>query len=419
MVRAWTRPDVPRLTGTGPTPGVYDSSTDSQLPAEAGPDGIASLYVCGITPYDATHIGHAATYLGFDTLVRLWLDAGYEVRYTQNTTDVDDPLLERAAREGVDWRALAESQTDLFRRDMEALRILPPQNYVAVTEVVDEIAGAVHDLLVRGIAYPVESEGADQDLYFDTSADSAPWFLGQESRLERSQMLEFSAERGGDPRRRGKRDPLDPLLWRAERTGEPAWDTVLGRGRPGWHIECSVIALRTLPSPATVLGGGSDLLFPHHEYGAAHTTALTGEPFARLYAHAGMVLFEGEKMSKSLGNLVFVSELVADGVDPRAIRLALLAHHYRSDWEWTGEQLRDAEARLARWTGWAIGATGPDDGSVNDLREVLSQDLDTPGALDLVDTRVDSDIPPSAALVDAIDALLGLDLRHPAQVRED
>ena len=168
-----------------------------------------------------------------------------------------------------------------------------------------------------------------------------------------------------------------------------------------------------------MLGGGSDLLFPHHEYGAAHTAALTGEPFARLYAHAGMVSFEGEKMSKSLGNLVFVSELVGAGIDPRAIRLALLAHHYRSDWEWTGEQLRDAEARLARWTGWAIGATGPDDGSVDDLREVLSQDLDTPGALDLVDTRVDSGIPPSGAMVDAIDALLGLDLRHPAQVRED
>ncbi len=413
MVRAWTRPDVPRLPGTGPIPVVYDSSTDQLRPAAPDEQGVASVYVCGITPYDATHIGHAATYLGFDTLVRLWLDAGVEVRYTQNTTDVDDPLLERAERDGVDWQALAESQTELFRGDMQTLRILPPDHYVAVSESVDEIAAAVHDLLVRGIAYPVESEGADQDLYFDTGADSSPWHLGQESRLERSQMLEFSAERGGDPGRRGKRDPLDPLLWRAERPGEPAWDTVLGRGRPGWHIECSVIALRTLPSPATVLGGGSDLLFPHHEYGAAHTAALTGEPFARIYAHGGMVSFEGEKMSKSLGNLVFVSELTAAGVDPRAVRLALLAHHYRSDWEWSGDQLHDAEARLARWSAWAEGASGDYTDDVDDLRTALSQDLDTPAALDLVDTRVDSGIPPSRALVEAIDGLLGLDLRRP------
>ena len=330
----------------------------------------------------------------------------------RNVTDVDDPLLERAEREGVDWRSLAESQTDLFRHDMESLAILPPDDYVAVSDVVEEIASAVHDLLVRGIAYPVESEGADNDLYFDTAADSAPWFLGQESRLERSQMLEFSAERGGDPQRRGKRDPLDPLLWRAQRPGEPAWDTVLGSGRPGWHIECSVIALATLPSPATVAGGGSDLLFPHHEYGAAHTAALTGEAFADIYAHAGMVSFEGEKMSKSLGNLIFVSELTDAGTDPRAIRLALLAHHYRSDWEWTGEELREAEARLARWIGWAADATGEDTDPVDDVRVVLAQDLDTPGALDLIDTRVDSGIAASADLIDAINALLGVDLRH-------
>ena len=418
-MRAWTRPDVPRLRGSGPVPSVYDASTDALQTASAGADGLASLYVCGITPYDATHIGHAATYLAFDTLVRLWLDAGLPVRYTQNITDVDDPLLERAEREGVDWRSLAEGQIELFRRDMQSLSILPPHDYVAVSEVVDEIAAAVHDLLVRGIAYPVESHDAADDLYFDISANSAPWFLGQESRLERSQMLEFSAERGGDPQRRGKRDPLDPLLWRAQRSGEPSWETVLGSGRPGWHIECSVIALQTLPSPATVAGGGSDLLFPHHEFGAAHTAALTGEAFARIYAHAGMVSFEGEKMSKSLGNLVFVSELTDAGVDPRAIRLALLAHHYRSDWEWTGEQLRDAEARLVRWTGWALSTAGEDTDDVEDLRIVLAQDLDTPGALDLIDTRVDSGITPSADVLEAIDALLGVDLRHPAQVREN
>jgi L-cysteine:1D-myo-inositol 2-amino-2-deoxy-alpha-D-glucopyranoside ligase len=423
-VKAWTRPDVPRLAGSGPLPSVYDSSTQTVreatpavVPGESSPVG--SIYVCGITPYDATHLGHAATYLGFDTLIRLWLDAGVQVRYVQNTTDVDDPLLERAKRDGIDWRELATAQTDLFRSDMESLRILPPDHYIAVTEVVDEIAAATHDLLVRGIAYPVDSENADQDLYFDSSADSSPWFLGQESRLDRAEMLELSAARGGDPERVGKRDALDPLLWRSERAGEPSWDTVLGRGRPGWHIECSVIALNYLPSRITVNGGGSDLIFPHHEYSAGHAAALTGEPLADLYAHAGMVAFEGEKMSKSLGNLVLVSTLVASGTDPRLIRLALLSEHYRSDWEWTADHLEEAALRLSAWTAWAGGAmqsagspasVGTDDTLTAQLRRILSQDLDTPGAVRDIDEWIaagNAATPPDVA---AIDALLGIRL---------
>jgi len=364
--------------------------------------------VCGITPYDATHIGHAATYLAFDTLVRVWLDAGLEVEYAQNTTDVDDPLLERASRDGVDWRILAAQQTDLFRSDMEHLRIVPPDHYVAVTDMVNEIAAAVHDLVECGSAYPVHSEGAADDIYFDSLADSSPWFLGQESRLDRKEMLEFSARRGGDPTRPGKRDPLDPLLWRAERSGEPAWESLLGRGRPGWHIECSVIALNYLHSPLAVNGGGSDLLFPHHEYSAAHGSALTGKPFAEIYAHTGMVSYEGEKMSKSLGNLVLVSSLVESGIDPRAIRLVLLAEHYRADWEWTAEKLRLAEERLSRWSDWSVDAVGADDPFVGLLRATLARDLDTPAALAAVEARTAH--PASAQAIDAIDALLGVRL---------
>ena len=405
-MKSWSRPAVPRLAGSGPLPSIYDSASDSIV--ETAPGDVASLYVCGITPYDATHLGHAATYLAFDSLIRLWLDAGVEVRYAQNTTDVDDPLLERAARDGMDWRQLAASQTDLFRSDMEHLRIIPPDHYIAVTEVVDEVAGAVHELLAGGAAYPVASEGAESDLYFDSSADAKPWFLGQESRLDRADMLRFSAERGGDPGRPGKRDPLDPLLWRSERTGDPAWETVLGRGRPGWHIECSVIALRFLPQPLTVSGGGADLLFPHHEFSSAHASALTGEPFARAYVHSGMVGYEGEKMSKSLGNLVLISHLVAGGADPRAIRLALLAHHYREDWEWTDDQLGEATERLARWVEWAKDAVDGEDPFVDRLRGILSLDLDTPGAIEAIDERLAE--PAIAAAVTAIDALLGLDL---------
>ncbi|CAN5256599.1 cysteine--1-D-myo-inosityl 2-amino-2-deoxy-alpha-D-glucopyranoside ligase [soil metagenome] len=374
----------------------------------------ASLYVCGITPYDATHLGHAATYLAYDTLVRLWLDAGFSVQYAQNITDIDDPLLERATRDGVDWRELAESQIELFRSDMQLLGIVPPDHYVGVTEVLDLVAEGVNALVEKGIAYEVTCADVDAtDLYFDSAlaSKSSPWHLGQESSIGRDLMLEFSAERGGDPDRAGKHDPLDPLLWRAERVGEPAWDSAVGRGRPGWHIECSVIAQSFLPTPLTVNGGGSDLLFPHHEFSAGHTAALTGHALAGAYSHTGMVAYQGEKMSKSLGNLVFVSRLVADGVDPRVIRLALLGEHYRSDWEWTDAHLRASSERLAAWSAWAAqAAPATDEAFVTELRGILANDLDTPGAIEAIDARIAAGIPATPEVVAAVDALLGIRL---------
>ena len=379
---------------------------------EAAPAGTATLYVCGITPYDATHLGHANTYLAFDTLVRLWTDGGYEVRYAQNVTDVDDPLLERAAATGVDWRALAAEQIALFRGDMESLRIIPPNDYVAVTDVITEVAEAVDRLLEADIAYRV-----DDDVYFDNAAAaSAAWTLGDESGFDRATMLALSAERGGDPDRVGKRDALDPLLWLSERDGEPSWPSVVGVGRPGWHIECSVIAQRYLDTPITVQGGGSDLVFPHHEFSAGHAAALTGHRLADSYVHAGMVAYDGEKMSKSLGNLVLVSQLIADGVDPRAIRLALLDRHYRADWEWTRVQLTEAQCRLATWETWAADVSGEeatdqtDATLVDTLRSALVDDLDTPAALAAVDARVATGARATVTDLDAIDALLGVKL---------
>lgn len=421
-MHSWSRPEIPSLPGRGAAPLVHDDASGRYLPS-AGESGRATLYVCGITPYDATHIGHAATYLAFDTLVRLWLDAGLEVAYTQNVTDVDDPLLERAAATGVDWRELAASQVELFRTDMAALRVLPPGDYVGVTETVDSIAAAVDALRARGIAYPVPTPDAanpgDEDWYFDIAAAEAatPWVLGSESGLDRATMTELFAQRGGDLERAGKRDPLDPLLWRAERAGEPAWASPLGRGRPGWHIECSVIARQTLGDTVDVQGGGGDLVFPHHEFSAAHATALTGERFARVNAHGGLVAFDGEKMSKSLGNLVLVSQLRAAGVEAAAVRLAVLAHPYRDDWEWhRGDELRAAE-RLARWRAGADAAVpeGTDDEGLallDAMRTRLHDDLDTPGALALVDEFFDR--PRSRASVElaarAVDALLGVAL---------
>ncbi len=403
-MKSWSRPEVPRLPGQGEIPRIWDTPTGGLRPAQ--PVGVASIYVCGITPYDSTHIGHAATYLAYDTLIRLWLDAGYDVCYVQNSTDVDDPLLDRASARGVDWRELAASQTDRFRGDMQALRVIPPDHYIAVTERIDQIAAAVKSLATRGLAYIL-----DGDYYFDSAAveQVRDWHLGDESRYDRALMLALSAERGGDPDRPGKRDPLDPLLWRAERDGEPSWPSVVGAGRPGWHIECSVISAEFLDLPITVNGGGSDLIFPHHEFTAGHTVALTGSPLASVYSHTGLVAYRGEKMSKSLGNLVLVSELTAGGVDPRAIRLAILEQRYRENWEWTDELLRTAEQRLARWTAWAadLSATSTDALTAT-LRTELADDLDTAAALAAVDDVVASGELACAADLDAIDALLGI-----------
>jgi L-cysteine:1D-myo-inositol 2-amino-2-deoxy-alpha-D-glucopyranoside ligase len=413
MPESWERPAVPSLPGTGTAPRLHDTATGERL-CSAPDDIIARLYVCGITPYDATHIGHANTYLAFDTLQRVWLDAGLEVHYAQNITDVDDPLLERAAATGVSWRDLADQQIELFRHDMTALRILPPQDYVAVTEVIDEIAQAVAVLLDRGLAYRVPTSDADaDDVYFDISAaaQTSPWHIGEESNLDREQMLLLSAERGGDPDRPGKRDPLDALLWRAAREGEPSWPSVLGAGRPGWHIECSVIALKHLGHDFSVQGGGADLVFPHHDLSAGHAAALSGHPLAKVYSHAGLIAYQGEKMSKSLGNLVLVSELLREGVPAAGIRLALLAHHYREEWEWTRAGLDEALARLDAWRG----IRRNDDGAValdvlDQVRQRLADDLDTPGAIAAVDRAVEAGVDDPALIRALVDALLGIEL---------
>jgi L-cysteine:1D-myo-inositol 2-amino-2-deoxy-alpha-D-glucopyranoside ligase len=410
---AWPRPDVPRLEAFGRAPEVrvHDSATGTVQPTR--PDGTARLYVCGITPYDATHIGHANTYVAFDVLHRAWLDAGYPVRYVQNVTDVDDPLLERATATGEDWADLAARETQLFREDMAALRVLPPDEYIGAVESIPLDVELITRLQQRGHVYDVEG-----DLYFSVHSD--PRF-GAVSRLSEEEMLAVFPERGGDPDRPGKKHPLDCLLWQAERPGEPAWDTALGRGRPGWHVECSSIALRYLGAAFDVQGGGSDLAFPHHEMSAGHAQAAYDDlTFARAYVHAGMVGYDGEKMSKSRGNLVFVSRLREGGTDPRALRLALLAHHYRSDWEWTDRDLDQATERIGRWTAALDHAAADQVGPlVERVRDRLADDLDTPGALAALDAWADAvggDPTPTGeagageAVRDLVDARLGIRL---------
>jgi len=383
-VNSWPSPFLPVLPGTGGPLRLHDTASGELR--EVCPQGpAATLYVCGITPYDATHLGHAATYVTFDLVGRVLRDAGHDVVYVQNVTDVDDPLLERATRDGRDWVGLAEEQTALFREDMTALQVIAPDHYVGAVESIPLIAKAVEQLEGDGTAYRLEAPEGGHDVYFDATAQ--PGF-GEVSGLGRDEMATLFAERGGDPERAGKRSPLDPLLWRARRAGEPSWSGAgLGDGRPGWHVECATIALQHLGVPFDIQGGGTDLVFPHHEMSASHGEALAGHrPFARTYAHQAMVGYEGGKMSKSRGNLVLVSALRSAGVDPMAIRLALLAHHYRAPWDWTDQVLVEAGERLDLWRAGLSTNGGPDpDATIDRVRERLADDLDAPGALAAID----------------------------------
>ncbi len=415
-MRSWPTPSLPRLPGGAGPVTVHDTATRGPVRLRPGP--VAGLYACGITPYDATHLGHAATYVTFDLLGRILRDAGHAVTYVQNVTDVDDPLFERADRDGLDWRDLGSREIDLFREDMEALRVVPPDHYVGVVESIEVIADDVAALLAGGAAYrlPVE-DGPGQDVYLDLA--QRPTF-GEVSHWSRAEMLAVYADRGGDPDRPGKRDVLDPLLWRAARDGEPSWPhPVLGPGRPGWHIECTAISRDRLGIPFDVQGGGTDLVFPHHEMSATQGEALTGDPvYAGAYVHQAMVGYDGHKMSKSRGNLVLVSRLRAAGVPPMAIRLLLLDQHHRVDWDYTDALLEAAGRRLDLWQRAAHAPAGaPAEPVLEAVRGALCDDLDSPSALAAVDAwayatcSAEGGDPAAPGLVrDTVDALLGIAL---------
>lgn len=413
---SWAPVEIPSIPSSQDVPRrlrLHDSSSARTIPV--GPtEGEARIYVCGITPYDATHLGHASTYLTFDLVNRVWRDLGLKVNYVQNVTDVDDPLLERAAATGQDWEELAEDQTELFRSDMTALRIIPPDHYVGAVESIPCVVELIEKLLSTGLVYQVE-DPEHPDWYFNTA--SAPGF-GEVSHYDEERMLKIFAERGGDPDRPGKRHPLDCLLWRFARPGEPSWTSALGDGRPGWHIECTAISLHHLGPCFDVQGGGTDLVFPHHEMCAAEARAVTGVPMAGAYVHSGMVALDGEKMSKSRGNLELVSRLRQRGADPMAIRLALLGQHYRSDWEWESQLLERAARRLSAWRALRnIPATRPTEEIIAEMRRALRNDLDAPLALDIVDEWAAASIESGGKETDgytkissAVDALLGVKL---------
>ena len=363
----------PALAGINhPTLALFDSYKGKKV-AISGDQN--SIYVCGITPYDATHMGHAATYLAFDLVNRYLKASGKKVSFVENITDIDDPLLERAARDCQDWKELAASQIDLFREDMTALNVLPPNAYLGVIESMDDIILLVEQMIAIGKTYELEG-----DIYLDLQqVDGAI----QDLPLPLEQALVIFKERGGDPERVGKRHALDPLLWKARAGEDPYWIASFGEGRPGWHIECTAIALKNLsktnPTSITLQAGGSDLIFPHHYMTALQAKALTGVEFASCYSHAGMIGLDGEKMSKSKGNLVFVSKLRQDGVSPAVIRLALFADKYSSDRMWSKELLDSAAEFLDRLlSALSRQEVAPTFEVVQELVNALADDLDTP-----------------------------------------
>jgi L-cysteine:1D-myo-inositol 2-amino-2-deoxy-alpha-D-glucopyranoside ligase len=371
---------------------LYDTAHQAVVPFEPGP--LVTMYTCGITPYDATHFGHAATYLTYDVLQRRLRDRGHETRCVRNITDVDDDLLRKARELGVHYLDLAAGEIARFDDDMEALELLPSWSEPRATSAIADIRGFIGMVLDRGHAY--ESGGS---VYFDVGSWDR---FGEVSHYDRDEMLRLAAIHGGNPDDPNKRDPLDFVLWQPSAPDEPFWESLWGPGRPGWHIECSALAMRELGTTIDLHGGGSDLVFPHHECETAQSEAATGEPFVRHWMHQAMVRMDGEKMSKSLGNLVFVSELRKEW-DTRAIRLAAVANHYRTPWEWHDGIMAEAAARLDAWA-----AAGQGDGALEDVRAALDDDLDTPAAVAAIDAAAASGQGVSAAA-----ALLGVDLTRP------
>ncbi len=372
---------------------LYDTARREVVPFEPA-DRVVTMYTCGITPYDSTHLGHAATYLTYDVLQRRLRDLGHDTRCVRNVTDVDDSILPKARELGVHYLDLAAAELARFDADMVRLETIPAWSEPRATSAIPDIRGFIGMVLDRGYAY--QAGGA---VYFEVAKYDG---FGSISHYSRDEMLALAAERGGNVDDGNKRDPLDFVLWQPSLPDEPSWDTLWGPGRPGWHIECSALCLRELGTTIDLHGGGSDLIFPHHECEAAQSQAATGEPLVRHWMHQAMVRMDGEKMSKSLGNLVFVSDL-AEFWDPRAIRLACVGHHYRDSWEWHGDLMPTADERLHRWV-----AAGAGSGALDEVRRALDEDLDTPGAVAAVDAAAARGVGVSQAA-----ALLGVDTARP------
>ncbi len=390
---------------------LYDTARRAVVPFE--PPHTVRMYVCGITPYDSTHLGHAATYLTYDLLIRRLEELGHEVVYVRNITDVDDSILPKARELGVPYLELAEAEMARFHRDMDALEMRAPDAEPRATESIDLIIELVSRLLESGNAYLTHGTA-----YFDVSSFPA---YGELSHYSTEAMVRLARERGGNPDDPHRRHPLDFVLWQPSLPDEPAWRAPFGVGRPGWHIECSAMAMHEHGPTLDLHGGGTDLIFPHHECEIAQSESLTGKPFVTHWLHSAMVSYDGEKMSKSLGNLVFVDQL-SKTADPRAIRLALMRHHYRHGFEWYHTDLEEGTALLHRLLAAAERPTGPDPRRfAQRVRDALDDDLDAPRAIDALDDLASAilsggDDHSARVVLCELGRLLGVDLERPVSV---
>ncbi len=366
---------------------LFDTARQQVVPFTPGPTVL--MYTCGITPYDATHLGHASTFLFYDILQRRLIDMGHEVKCVRNVTDVDDPLFAKARALGVHYLDLAAGEETRFNQDMEALNALPVYSTPRASSAISDIRGFIGMVLDRGFAYT-----AGGSVYFDVSKFES---FGSISHYSHDEMIELAKQRGGNVQDPNKRHPLDFVLWHPSASDEPSWDTMWGPGRPGWHIECSALALRELGTTIDLHGGGSDLIFPHHECERAQSEAATGEPFVKHWMHIAMVFMDGQKMSKSLGNLVFVDALRKIW-DPRVIRLGVIEHNYRTEWEWDETIMPRNKTRLEAWISSVGGSSGD---LLTAVRKCLDDDLDTVGAVALIDAAVrdGQDVTASASLL--------------------
>ena len=407
-MNSWPKPFVPSLINHDFPPLNIKDSSAGLIQFEKSED--FRMYVCGITPYDATHLGHAATYLAFDLIYRYQFLSGKNIKFVENITDIDDPLLERANRDKVDWSALADSQINLFKSDMSALRVVPPEHFIKVTESLTIIEEFIKRLAQNGYLYEIEN-----DYYF-----AVEQFLA-DLPIPVDEAVKVFSERGGDPHRVGKKHPLDPLVWSAHVGNEPGWESSFGFGRPGWHVECTAIACHYLDKDennpiVSLQGGGSDLIFPHHFMSAQIIQAAYGREFSESFVHAAMISLDGEKMSKSKGNLVFVSKLLESGIDPMILRWALLRGHFQQDRAWSNEllEISTKEVELVR-SALAQSEVADTKNVINSLIQDISNNLDTPSALDRLTkwanlSQSNPTVNQSGLMARAVDSLLGLAL---------
>lgn len=410
---------------------IFSSLTGRQESFFVDSDKVG-VYVCGITPYDITHLGHAFTYTFFDVVIRYLRHLGFNVRYVQNLTDIDDDILKKAKEKNKDWRELGEENTQKFLEDMKWLNNLQPDFYPRATDHISEIVSIIDKLKEAGVAYEI-----DGNVYFEVGKDKN---YGKLSRLSKEEMLPISAERGNDIKDPNKKDPLDFVLWQRvspglprassrgepfdKAQGEPSWSSPWGPGRPGWHIECSAMSMKYLGETVDIYGGGSDLIYPHHESSIAQSEAATGKQFAKYWMHTGMVRYQGEKMSKSLGNLICINDLKKK-YDTNTVRMYLLSHHYRTVFEFQEEELEEAQqvSESCKNVWLATSYTGESlDVSMYKVEfyRAMNGDFNTPAALkvlkslarDILDTSYKKNITDAKVFLNTAFNILGLTVEY-------